>query len=79
MTDESMIERVARAMVAEGDVARLRAELERDAADAARYRWLRRRRVVLLTTAFFGNGCVNKDGLDADAYIDDALAQEPPA
>jgi len=28
--------------------------------DAARYRWLRENRDVLLLTGFFGNGCINR-------------------
>jgi len=46
------------------------AQLEKD---AARYRWLREHRDVLLVTGFFGNGCVNRTIGEVDAEIDAAL------
>jgi hypothetical protein len=45
-----------------------------DAKDAARYRWLRDKRSVLLLTGFFGNGCVNRYVHEVDATIDAAIA-----
>ena len=47
-----------------------------DAEDAARYRWLKDRRDVLLVTGFFGNCCVNKSVADVDTAIDAARAGE---
>ncbi len=46
------------------------AEVERD---AARYRWLRSKREVLLLTGFFGNGCINRVIEEVDAEIDAAM------
>lgn len=48
-----------------------------DAKDAARYRWLRDKRPVLLLTGFFGNGCVNRELHEVDAAIDTAMSTSP--
>lgn len=61
------------AIAAKEQSERLLAAAERD---AARYRWLRKNRPVLLLTGFFGNGCINKLEEDADDYIDAALASK---
>jgi len=46
-----------------------------DARDAARYRWLRKDREVLLLTGFFGNGCINRTIEEVDTHIDAAIAK----
>ena len=45
-------------------------ELARLRTDAARYRWLREHREVLLLTGFFGNGCINRTIDEVDTAID---------
>ena len=45
-------------------------QVARMAKDAARYRWLRENRNVLLLTGFFGNGCINRTVDEVDAQID---------
>lgn len=42
----------------------------RDREDAERYRWLCKKREVMLLTAFFGNGCINRTIAEVDAVID---------
>ncbi len=41
--------------------------------EAARYRWLKENRDVMLLTSFFGNGCINRSLEEVDAAIDDAM------
>jgi len=41
--------------------------------EAARYRWLKENRDVMLLTSFFGNGCINRTIEEVDAAIDDAM------
>lgn len=43
-------------------------------ADAKRYRWLKKKREVLLLCAFFGNGCVNRSISEVDEQIDEFIA-----
>lgn len=50
-----------------------RQQRKKDAEDAARYRWLREHRDVLLLTGFFGNGCINRTLGEVDAEIDAAM------
>jgi len=50
-----------------------------DAKDAARYRWLRKDREVLLLTGFFGNGCINRTIEEVDTHIDAAIAKSAVA
>jgi hypothetical protein len=56
------------------------AELEAAEKDAARYRWLKAKRDVLLLTGFFGNACLNRTIEEVDALIDSALTKQelPP-
>lgn len=48
-------------------------ENERLRKDAARWKWWRTNRHVTLVTAFFGNGCINRNVEEAEAIIDAVL------
>ena len=50
-----------------------------DEIDAARYRWLRENRDVMLVTSFFGNGCINRTVEEVDSAIDSAMIVTPNA
>ena len=50
-----------------------KAEPTNDEIDAARYRWLRENRDVMLMTSFFGNGCINRTVEEVDSAIDSAM------
>lgn len=50
---------------------------DKDKIDAARYRWLRENRDVMLVTSFFGNGCINRTVEEVDAAIDSAMIVTP--
>ncbi len=60
------------------ELAACRAELEACRQDAERYRYLQKRRPVMLATGFFGNGCINKTSADVDSVIDAAIKGGEP-